>query len=108
MASPKPAKFICGRGGGRIRPPADLPCWGGGSYSSRVLIDHPRMGILIFEVNPDGKIQNIKVRTGDRRDDAADLDDSGLTGVASLTQLRAGALQMCSVRVDSRPLQRHK
>lgn len=53
-------------------------------------------------VNPDGKIQNIKVRTGDRRDDAADLDDSGSTGVASLTQLRAGALQMCSVRVDCR------
>ena len=60
---------------------------------------HPRMGILIFEVNPDGKIQNIKVWTGDLRDDTADLNDTGLTGVASLTQ-REGALQKYSVLVN--------
>ena len=60
---------------------------------------HPRMGILVFEVNPDGKIQNIKVWTGDLRDDTADLNDNGLTGVG-LKQLRAGALQKCSVLVE--------
>ena len=54
---------------------------------------HPRMGILVFEVNPDGKIQNIKVWTGDH------LNDNGLTGVG-LKQLRAGALQKCSVLVE--------
>ena len=73
----------------------------GGAFMIEVShgMPHPRMGILIFEVNPDGKIQNIKVWTGDLRDDTADLNDSGLTGVASLAQ-RAGALQKCSVFVD--------
>lgn len=66
----------------------------GGAFMIEVShgMPHPRMGILIFEVNPDGKIQNIKVWTGDLRDDTADLNDSGLTGVASLAQ-RAGTTE---------------
>ena len=73
----------------------------GGAFMIEVShsMPHPRMGILIFEVNPDGKIQNIKVWTGDLRDDTADLNDTGLTGVASLAQ-RDGALQKGSVLVD--------
>ncbi|CAE6948684.1 CBWD5, partial [Symbiodinium sp. CCMP2456] len=71
----------------------------GGAFMIEVShgMPHPRMGILIFEVNPDGKIQNIKVWTGDLRDDTADLDDSGLTGVASLAQ-RAGTTEHTECR----------
>ena len=73
----------------------------GGAFMIEVKhgMPHARMGILVFEVNPDGKIQNIKAWTGDLRHATADLNDSGLTGV-SLKQLRAGALQKCSVLVE--------
>ncbi|CAE7548084.1 CBWD5 [Symbiodinium sp. CCMP2456] len=76
---------------------------GGGAFMIEVPhgMPHPRMGILIFEVNPDGKIQNIKVWTRDLRDDTADLNDSGLTGVASLTQLRGLAEVFSSCRLQA-------
>ncbi|CAE7417670.1 CBWD5 [Symbiodinium natans] len=43
---------------------------------------HPRMGLLIFEVNPEGKIQDIKIWVASLQGDRDDLSDSGLTSVA--------------------------
>ena len=53
-----------------------------------------KMGANIFEVNPEGKIFDIKIFMGSLRDDEEDLNDSGLTNVTSL-QARISAVPRC-------------